>query len=145
MGVNATLNFEKNLSVGIAIILAMPTDVCGTCSIRFYTKQQLLRCSGSCNRRFHCKCIDVGQDEYDLLMQSGRSTYKCSDCIRRRGSSSTVLLNHDDDGRDEESASETEESTHDAAAGSEAVTERDFVRLLSKISSKLDVLTAEVK
>lgn len=41
--------------------------------------------------------------------------------------------------------SETEEPTHDAAAGSEAVTERDFVHLLSKISSKLDVLTFEVK
>ncbi|KAM7315676.1 hypothetical protein ISCGN_005459 [Ixodes scapularis] len=78
-------------------------------------------------------------------MQSGKSTYKCSDWVRRRRNSSTVLFNHDDDGREEESASKTEDSPHDAAAGSEAVTERDFVRFVSTISSKLEVLTAEIK
>ncbi|CAN7940035.1 unnamed protein product [Ixodes hexagonus] len=61
-------------------------DVCSVCSEPFTGRMQFLQCSGSCGTRFHCKCIDVLGDDYDFIMQSGSSTYKCVSCTKRNGS-----------------------------------------------------------
>lgn len=58
-------------------------DVCGLCAARFYSKQQYLAYSASCDRRFHCKCLDVGLEEYSEFMETGTSTFKCFGCTRR--------------------------------------------------------------
>ncbi|KAG0440343.1 hypothetical protein HPB47_016319, partial [Ixodes persulcatus] len=60
-------------------------DVCGSCSAQFFGRQQFLHCSGICGLRFHCKCINVAAEDYDLLMKNGTSSYKCSSCTRRKG------------------------------------------------------------
>lgn len=85
------------------------------CSERFYGKQQFLLCSGTCNRRFHCKCIAVGKDEYELLMQNGKRAYKCS---RHRGSSSDERL--DNDSHDAVDILRLRTSTENAASGVDA-------------------------
>ncbi|KAM7285627.1 PDZ domain-containing protein 8 [Ixodes scapularis] len=66
-------------------------DVCGSCSAPFYGRQQFLACSGTCRRRFHCKCINVVEGDYDLLMVNGVSSYKCSTCVKRLVSQETKL------------------------------------------------------
>ncbi|CAN8032560.1 unnamed protein product [Ixodes persulcatus] len=123
----------------------MPTDVCGEGSIRTYAKQQFLACSGPCNRRYHCKCIGVGQAEYEVLMQSGLSAYKCTECTRRRRTSSNDNPDTDDDRHDRANVSRLCAPSESAANGSTPWETADLVRLLHNMSTKLKVLTAEVK
>ncbi|KAG0435274.1 hypothetical protein HPB47_018584 [Ixodes persulcatus] len=117
-------------------------DVCGSCEARFYAKQQFLVCSAGCNRRFHCKCLNVTHEEYNFYMKSGTSAFKCSGCTRRSSAS----------------------PRNDAAAGIGGVVPAPvafveppnvtlddgsvppaLLRLIESLSSKLDIVTAEVK
>ncbi|KAM7284035.1 uncharacterized protein ISCGN_001138 [Ixodes scapularis] len=117
-------------------------DVCGSCEARFYAKQQFLVCSAGCNRRFHCKCLNVTHEEYNFYMKSGTSAFKCSGCTRRSSAS----------------------TRNDAAAGIGGVVPAPvafvepsnvtlddgsvppaLLRLIESLSSKLDIVTAELK
>ncbi|KAM7308621.1 uncharacterized protein ISCGN_012255 [Ixodes scapularis] len=117
-------------------------DVCGSCEARFYAKQQFLVCSAGCNRRFHCKCLNVTHEEYNFYMKSGTSAFKCSGCTRRSSAS----------------------PRNDAAAGIGGVVPAPvafvepsnvtlddgsvppaLLRLIESLSSKLDIVTAELK
>ncbi|CAN8026178.1 unnamed protein product [Ixodes persulcatus] len=123
----------------------MPTDACGECSVHFYAKQQFLTCSGSCNRRHHCKCIGVGQAEFEVLMQSGLSAYKCTECTRRRQTSPNDNPDTDDDRHDRANVSRSSAPSESAANGSAPWEPADLVCVLHNMSTKLEVLTAEVK
>ncbi|CAN8012169.1 unnamed protein product [Ixodes pacificus] len=123
----------------------MPTDMCGECSVRFYAKQQFLACSGPCNRRYHFKCIGVGQAEYEVLMQSGLNAYKCTECTRRRRTSSNDNPDTDDDRHDRANVSRLSAPSESAANESAPWETADLVRLLHNMSTQLEVLTAEVK
>lgn len=117
-------------------------DVCGSCEARFYAKQQFLVCSAGCNRRFYCKCLSVTHEEYNFYMKSGTSAFKCSGCTRRSSAS----------------------PRNDAAAGIGGVVPAPvafvepsnvtlddgsvppaLLRLIESLSSKLDIVTAELK
>ncbi|KAG0442720.1 hypothetical protein HPB47_015633 [Ixodes persulcatus] len=63
--------------------MAAKKDVCPLCSDPFYWNQQYLNCC-ACLRRYHCKCINVRGDDYNLFMAEGVSSYKCHSCSKRR-------------------------------------------------------------
>lgn len=59
-----------------------PKDACGSCSAGFHHRQKVIACC-VCSIYFHCKCVDIVNEDYDLLMEEGVSRYKCSKCTRR--------------------------------------------------------------
>ncbi|KAJ4434324.1 hypothetical protein ANN_22881 [Periplaneta americana] len=42
---------------------------------------QFLKCAGPCGLRYHLDCLNIGEAEYDIYMQSGSSTFKCNKCV----------------------------------------------------------------
>nr|XP_054924500.1 uncharacterized protein LOC129383761 [Dermacentor andersoni] len=58
---------------------------CDSCSQPLFCRQQFIPCCGPCGRRFHRKCLGIFDEEYELYMSTGSSTYKCSQCTRRNG------------------------------------------------------------
>ncbi|CAN7976648.1 unnamed protein product [Ixodes persulcatus] len=116
-------------------------DVCGSCSARICDKQNFLACVGGCKRRFHCECVNVGPGEYEVIMQSGKSAYKCNNCTRRHRTSSK-------DGNDSDTFSEDPEEVVSATKTSitgEGSLQRVVERCMNTIAIKMEVLTAEVK
>lgn len=122
-------------------------DVCGKCSAQFFGRQQFIVCSGPCDRRFHCKCLDIQAEEYDVLMKSGKSCFKCRDCTKRRNPSSTVLIDNDDGaGATPISAgSKLNIGTGDCDGTAQVGVSTEILALLTELTSRLDVLTAEVR
>ncbi|KAG0442267.1 hypothetical protein HPB47_015748 [Ixodes persulcatus] len=53
--------------------MAKQKDTCVSCSAGFHHKQQQIVCC-VCLTRFHCKCVNIVNDDYDLLMQDGFRT-----------------------------------------------------------------------
>lgn len=121
---------------------APPKGVCGACAVRFYGKQQFLICSAGCNRRFHCKCINVGQEEYNVYMASGKSTFKCTGCTRRRSLSPTNAGTSSPSGDVNTTDATLDEDALTALAGN--FPPPGLVRVIESLSSKLDVLKAEI-
>lgn len=120
--------------------------MCDCCSAQFFGRQQFLHCA-LCARRFHCKCLDIKAEENDIFMQSGKSSYKCRDCSRRTDPSTTRLIGAKSDGGATPTAGYTE-SDIDERDNSEAVlsgASSEIVSLLVRLSSRLEILTAEVK
>ncbi|CAN7980250.1 unnamed protein product [Ixodes pacificus] len=78
-------------------------------------------------------------------MQSGLSAYKCTECTRRRRTSSNDNPDTDDDRHDRANVSRLSHPSESAANGSAPWETADLVRLLHSMSTKLEVLTAEVK
>ncbi|KAG0431130.1 hypothetical protein HPB47_022072, partial [Ixodes persulcatus] len=70
-------------------------DVCGRCSKTINGRQQYIACSGTCNRRFHCRCVNIAAAEYELLVQNGVSTYECQECTKLPGLDSAKLGSDD--------------------------------------------------
>ncbi|KAH7970681.1 hypothetical protein HPB49_014004 [Dermacentor silvarum] len=60
-------------------------DKFDSCSQPYFGRQQFLRCCGPCGRRFHCKCLNIVDEEYEIYMSTGSRTYKCSQSTRRNG------------------------------------------------------------
>lgn len=112
-------------------------DVCGSCSAPFYGRQQFLACSGTCRRRFHCKCINVVEGDYDLLMVNGVSSYKCSTCVKRLDSQETKV------GDAHSSISMEETGSH--ANHESSVTEVSLHMLVAQLCNKIDALAKDVK
>lgn len=112
-------------------------DLCGSCSNRFYANQQYLKCSAGCNRRFHCKCIDVRAEDYNVLMETGFSTYKCTSCIRRSSKPN-------ESGDEEDSASVEKTPAVPSIVNGESLSS-EVVHMFTTILNKLDLLVTEVK
>ncbi|KAG0444875.1 hypothetical protein HPB47_013286 [Ixodes persulcatus] len=70
--------------------MAHGKDVCGSCSAPI-KRQPFIVCSGPCSRTFHCLCVGVRNEDYDLLVAKGVSTFKCSACTKRHDPESVVL------------------------------------------------------
>ncbi|KAH9367240.1 hypothetical protein HPB48_013484 [Haemaphysalis longicornis] len=115
---------------------ASPKDGCGSCAARFYAKQQFLQCL-SCERRFHCKCINVRTEDYNFFMESGQSSYKCSSCARRSSVSPSV-----DNGTEFHSSKVHPTSN---SADIRKLSTLDHISELSTILNRLDLLETEVK
>ncbi|CAN8028792.1 unnamed protein product [Ixodes persulcatus] len=116
-------------------------DVCGSCSARICDKQNFLACASDCKRRFHCDCVNVGPGEYEVLMQSGKSAFKCNNITRRNRTSSK-------DGYDSDTFSEDAEEVVSATKTGitgEGSIQRVVERCMNTIAIKMEVLTAEVK
>ncbi|CAN8010932.1 unnamed protein product [Ixodes pacificus] len=116
-------------------------DVCGSCSARICDKQNFLACAGDCKRIFHCDCVNVGPGEYEVLMQSGKSAYKCNNCTRRHRTSSK-------DGYDSDTFSEDPEEVVSATKTGitgEGSIHRVVECCMNTIAIKMEVLTAVVK
>ncbi|KAJ4433162.1 hypothetical protein ANN_15419 [Periplaneta americana] len=43
--------------------------------------QKFLKCAGPCGLRYHLDCLNVGEAEYDIYMQSGSYIFKCKKCV----------------------------------------------------------------
>ncbi|KAG0410404.1 hypothetical protein HPB47_012475 [Ixodes persulcatus] len=109
-------------------------DVCGSFSAQFFGRQQFLHCSGICGLRFHCKCINVAAEDYDLLMKNGTSSYKCSSCTRRKGVDNVPST-------DDSSLFDSTNAELPAVGSGEG----DFRELLKILLNKIDGLSADVK
>lgn len=65
--------------------------VCAECTLPISSRQTSIACSGECDFVFHTKCLNIRQEDYDVLFRDGVSIYKCTDCTRRpRGEESLV-------------------------------------------------------
>ncbi|KAG0432957.1 hypothetical protein HPB47_020364 [Ixodes persulcatus] len=112
-------------------------DVCGSCSAPFYGRQQFLPCAGPCKRRFHCKCINVVEEDYEYLMADGKSSYKCPSCAKRLDESGNKVS-------DDSAAillEETELSPVNVIPG----TDTNLPELVVLLCKKIDDLTKVVK
>lgn len=117
--------------------------VCGSCSEPFVGKQQFIICSGGCKRKFHCGCIKVGLEEYNILMAIGKSTYKCNDRTRRHRCAGDDKPNHGEETTDASNSDTDCESVRDTDNGPTHTYESESA--LQRMNAKLDVLTAKVK
>lgn len=112
------------------------------CAARFYAKQQYGICSARCNRKFHCKCWNIGLEIYNIFMKSGTSTFNCTDCTRRHNVSpnpdnDTAVAHIDNSASTSFAASTAEQESPYVSAG--------LLRVIDNMASKLDVVTAELK
>lgn len=55
---------------------------CGKCDKPFYGRQKRLPCKGPCTALFHLDCVSIKDDDFDLLMVNGQSSYLCDLCSR---------------------------------------------------------------
>lgn len=46
-------------------------------------KKQFFFCSAGYNWCFHCKCLNIGPEEYNIYMEGGKSPSKCSGFTRK--------------------------------------------------------------
>lgn len=121
---------------------APPKEVCGACAVRFYGKQQFLICSAGCNRRFHCKCLNLGQEEYNVYMASGKSAFKCTGCTRRGSLSPTNSGTSAPTGNATTPSATLDEPEFTAPEGNSVPA--GLLRVIESMSTRLDVLKAEV-
>ncbi|KAH9373903.1 hypothetical protein HPB48_012028 [Haemaphysalis longicornis] len=115
---------------------ASPKDGCGSCPARIYAKQQFLQCL-SCERRFHCKCINVCPEDYNFFMESSQCSYKCSSCARRSSVAPSA-----DNGTEFDSL-EVHPTSNSAEIGK--LSTLDHISELSTTLNRLDLLETEVK
>ena len=117
-------------------------DVCGRCSKTINGRQQYIACSGTCNRRFHCRCVDIAAAEYELLVQNGVSTYECQECTKSPGPDSAkhstdyVPCSVEPSGDAGEVQPEKEEGLGDNA---------DLRTIILQLCRKVDALSSEVQ
>ncbi|KAG0417406.1 hypothetical protein HPB47_005648, partial [Ixodes persulcatus] len=117
-------------------------DVCGRCSKTINGRQQYIACSGTCNRRFHCRCVNIAAAEYELLVQNGVSTYECQECVKLPGLDSAKLGSDDvpccvdPSGDAGEEQPDKEEGLGDNA---------DLRTIILQLCRKVDVLSSEVQ
>lgn len=80
-------------------------------------------------------------------MKSGKSCFKCRDCTKRRNPSSTVLIDNDDGaGATPISAGiKLNIGTEDCDGTAHEGVTTEILALLTELTSRLDVLTAEVR
>lgn len=105
---------------------------CGKCSAPIISKQQFIDCCGGCKRRYHSGCINIRLEEYNVLMSSGSSAYKCSVCTRRnRAASEDTTTQAVPDGSDFES--EDDSSPENTIVGEPLVIPRALASVLDKI------------
>ncbi|CAN8007546.1 unnamed protein product, partial [Ixodes pacificus] len=116
--------------------MAKAEDVCADCSKKIFGRQQYLECCGDCGQRFHCKCINsVTAEDYDVLMASGRSKYKCKTCTRRRNSISDTPPSTKEVGAKEPAV---------PAVAYDADTENKLLGLVELLLARVDKLSAVV-
>ncbi|PNF19828.1 hypothetical protein B7P43_G12505 [Cryptotermes secundus] len=57
---------------------------CLLCDKPFYGKQKTIRC-GVCDSRFHVNCVPNCSPEPSVSATTGKSSYKCANCIKQTG------------------------------------------------------------
>lgn len=114
----------------------------GKCSAKTQGRQEFIYCSGPCQGSYHCKCVNVGPVEYEILMQKCSSAFKCSDCTRRGTEDDRPIPSH----RGGDSSVSSEAS--DKADESEKPLREDNLKatdvLIQQLLGKVYVLTSEV-
>lgn len=55
---------------------------CNHCDKAFYGRQKRLPCKGPCEGLFHPDCVKVKDEEFDVLMINGVSSFVCDSCSR---------------------------------------------------------------
>ncbi|KAG0410210.1 hypothetical protein HPB47_012652, partial [Ixodes persulcatus] len=95
--------------------------------------------------RLHYYCFMA--EEYDVLMKSGKSCFKCRDCTKRRNPSSTVLIDNDDGAGATPISAGTKLNigTGDCDGTAHEGVTTEILALLTELTSRLDVLTAEMR
>lgn len=106
--------------------------VCRLLQENFRYRQHFLECCGDCGQRFHCKCINVTADEYDLLMASGRSKNKWKSYTRRRNSITETPP-----------SSEEADGANETSRVFDAENENKLISIM-ELLGKVDTLTATV-
>ncbi|KAM7282307.1 putative nuclease HARBI1 isoform X1 [Ixodes scapularis] len=112
-------------------------DVCGRCTAPYYGRQQFFLCAGPCKRRFHCKCINVVEEDYEYLMADGMSSYKCPSCAKPLDKSGNKVS--------DDSAAILLEETELSPANVIPGTDTSLPELVVLLCKKIDDLTKAVK
>lgn len=132
---------QSKLSSNISTAMA-DRAVCGKCSAKIQGRQQFIYCSGPCQGSYHCKCVNVGPVEYEILMKKGSSAYKCSDCTRRGAEDGRPIAPHrGGDSTDSNEATGKASESDQFSKEDNLQTTDDLIRQLLR---KVDVLTSEV-
>lgn len=117
-------------------------DVCGRCSKTINGRQQYIACTGTCNRRFHCRCVNIAAAEYELLVQNGVSTYECHECTKLPGLDSAKLCSDDVHSCVDPSGDAGEEQPDkEEGPGDNA----DLRTIILQLCRKVDALSSEVQ
>ena len=61
--------------------MAPSRERCEGCKKTFFGKQKFIPCCEPCGSRFHLDCAKITEEDYNFLISSGVSTYKCESCI----------------------------------------------------------------
>lgn len=63
-------------------ILVTGMDACGVCASTLKSNDTALKCSGSCNRNFHSKCIAcLSHRDYQTIVAIPNIRWFCDDCV----------------------------------------------------------------
>ncbi|KAG0411199.1 hypothetical protein HPB47_011664 [Ixodes persulcatus] len=121
--------------------MAAQADACARCSEPIRGRQQFLPCV-SCGQRFHCKCLGIRSEEYNFLMQSGSSSYKCVKCVKRPDPSTVQLASAVDTADTPPEGPEAFSELAGSACGSVSP---NVMTLMQKMVTQIDALTFEVR
>uniref|UniRef100_V5GJ92 Nuclear pore complex protein Nup98-Nup96 n=1 Tax=Ixodes ricinus TaxID=34613 RepID=V5GJ92_IXORI len=120
--------------------------VCVRCSAEIQGREQPIHCSGTCQRTYHRKCMNVGPTESEILMQGGSGAFKCPTCTCRSAEDGRPLPHSSGDctvssgaiaGENESDRASTSETSKDE----NVQTTNDLVQ---QLLSMVDNLTNEV-
>ena len=67
-------------------------DLCGICCQKLGPKDEVLFCSGSCQKQLHRYCASVGESHYRALTSSGAPPFLCYCCFRAQKDEQVSML-----------------------------------------------------
>jgi regulator of replication initiation timing len=72
---------------------------CGACFKTLYKNTKSVLCFGNCNNWFHITCVNISNEEYELLKElKGKAVFMCATCIQRPLATS-ASINGQNDGK----------------------------------------------
>lgn len=129
---------------------------CGICDKPFYGKHKRLPCKGPCNKVFHPTCVKVGDNEFDLFMVNGVSSFSCNPCTRIRKDDGTPVaasavrtarknwaIENDDEGSDESQNKQMDEIPTESMCCCDKLVPK-LLDLIQSLEEKVEMLVKNV-
>ena len=67
-------------------------DLCSICCQKLGPKDEVLFCSGSCQKQLHCYCASVSDNHYRAFTSSGAPPFLCYCCFRAQKDEQVSML-----------------------------------------------------
>lgn len=67
-------------------------EMCSICCQKFTQKDEVLFCSGNCQKYLHRYCAGVGEDSYKALTSDGASPFFCFCCYKAQKDEQVAVL-----------------------------------------------------